>query len=200
MDLTASGVRDNKLDCFYYGLTTGEKTSSTPLSRHPPFAMSLFDHSAAYLEQFDPLAPTANQLTGHNYRITVLSQALLRFEYSEDGQFEDRPSTFAVNRKFPEAEFEVQETASKLEIRTKLVYVQYYKGPFTPSSLHVSFREDSRTSPLLRLPSLTRQLASGHPNGDSAATASTTLVARFARSMKSTANQVSLSTMEFFPR
>ena len=31
-------------------------------------------------------------ISGKNYRISVLTEALVRFEYSEDGTFEDRPT------------------------------------------------------------------------------------------------------------
>ena len=37
---------------------------------------------------------------GNKYRITVLSDVLLRLEYSETGKFNDYPTIFAINRNF----------------------------------------------------------------------------------------------------
>ena len=37
---------------------------------------------------------------GNKYRITVLSDVLIRFEYNEEGKFNDYPTLLAINRKF----------------------------------------------------------------------------------------------------
>ena len=37
-----------------------------------------------------PAALPENQVTGEKYRITMLTEGLVRLEYSEDGVFEDR--------------------------------------------------------------------------------------------------------------
>ena len=45
--------------------------------------------------KFDYTKSTAleeNVIQGHKYRFTVLSERLVRMEYSEDGVFEDRPT------------------------------------------------------------------------------------------------------------
>ena len=46
---------------------------------------------------------------GKKYRITVLSERLVRLEYSYDGTFEDRPTELALNRFFDEPKFQVKE-------------------------------------------------------------------------------------------
>ena len=51
---------------------------------------------------------------GEKYRISVLTESLLRLEYSEDGIFEDRATQTVVNRNFPEVSFEVKETEDAL--------------------------------------------------------------------------------------
>ena len=50
-----------------------------------------------------PMRPQANSAaivggSDQKYRFTILTAGLLRFEYASDGAFEDRASTFAVNR------------------------------------------------------------------------------------------------------
>ena len=48
-----------------------------------------------------PLANPENVIKGDKYRITVLTEHLLRLEYSEDGEFIDAASQTVVNRDFP---------------------------------------------------------------------------------------------------
>ena len=50
-----------------------------------------------------------NQIRGKHFRFTVLTERLLRLEYSEKGCFVDGESQMAVNRSFPPAEFHWEE-------------------------------------------------------------------------------------------
>ena len=45
-------------------------------------------------------------ITGKNYRITILSEVLVRLEYSKEGKFEDRPTELVMNRNFKPVNFE----------------------------------------------------------------------------------------------
>ena len=64
---------------------------------------------------------------GSNYRITVLSELLLRLEFDLNGSFEDRPTELAAFRNFEVPEFEVQEDDKYLDIKTKYLHLQYTK-------------------------------------------------------------------------
>lgn len=66
-------------------------------------------------------------ITGQTYRITVLSERLLRLEYNPRGVFYDVPSQFAINRAFPKPEMEVKQDDKYLEIKTKYFTVSYVK-------------------------------------------------------------------------
>ena len=69
---------------------------------------------------------------GRNYRITVLSEILLRLEYDETGKFEDRPTELALFRNFPVPQFDLQENDKYIVIKTKYFSMQYMKDkPFT---------------------------------------------------------------------
>lgn len=71
---------------------------------------------------------------GQFYRITVLSDCLVRLEYDEGGMFEDRPTELAKFRNFPVPEFKVKENETTLEISTKYFVLQYQKDkPFAGS-------------------------------------------------------------------
>ncbi|KAL1953740.1 hypothetical protein VTO42DRAFT_2304 [Malbranchea cinnamomea] len=70
-----------------------------------------------------------------NYRFTVLTDGLLRYEWAEDGLFEDRASVLAVNRRLPVPEYRVKESNDTLEIITTRFHLTYDKRPFSPSGL-----------------------------------------------------------------
>ena len=77
-----------------------------------------------------PLADPKNVVKGDKYRITVLTEHLLRLEYSEDGEFIDAASQTVVNRDFPAVEFSVKDTGDELELRTKYLQLNYNKRTF----------------------------------------------------------------------
>ena len=58
---------------------------------------------------------------GSKYRITVLTERLVRLEYSEQGIFEDRPSQLVLNRNFPSPKFMVKEDGKYIEIKTSYI-------------------------------------------------------------------------------
>ncbi|KAM0322551.1 hypothetical protein ACHAQA_009398 [Verticillium albo-atrum] len=87
----------------------------------------------------DPVAHMASMVTGSHYRFTVIKDTVLRYEWSSDGSFEDRASTFAINRKFDKPEYTVKETGDQLEIVTPSLHVAYDKKRFSPNGLLVTF-------------------------------------------------------------
>ncbi len=64
---------------------------------------------------------------GKTYRITVLSEALVRLEYNADGKFEDRPTKLVYRRYFDKPEFKLREDSNYLEITTKYFKLDYKK-------------------------------------------------------------------------
>ena len=88
----------------------------------------------------DALSSTKAVFKGKKYRITVLSEILLRLEYDESGQFEDRPTELARFRNFELPKFEKQENQSVLILTTEYFRLQYFKEkPFIGSM----FAQDS---------------------------------------------------------
>ncbi len=83
--------------------------------------------------QFEPnyeLAQTNEEsiFQGEKFRISVLTESLIRLEYNEDGKFEDRPSQFAFQRKFLKPEIKVNEDRRFLEIESKYFKLYYTKN------------------------------------------------------------------------
>ena len=54
-----------------------------------------------YKMKTSPEASQENIVKGERYRITMLTDVLVRLEYSEDGIFEDRATQMVINRDFP---------------------------------------------------------------------------------------------------
>ena len=77
---------------------------------------------------------------GANYRISVLSERLIRMEYSVDGHFSDNLTTLVKNRNFSVPPFKVEQDEKYLVITTNYFSLQYVKnkpfiGPkFAPDS------------------------------------------------------------------
>ena len=77
---------------------------------------------------------------GDKWRITVLTEELLRLEYSEDGSFEDHPTQRVINRDFPVPGFQVREGEEELQVITPKVHLTYDKRPFSPNGLEIRIR------------------------------------------------------------
>ncbi|MCI5649717.1 MAG: TIM-barrel domain-containing protein [Fusicatenibacter sp.] len=83
----------------------------------------------------NPKCCKENVIQGEHYRITVLTESLLRLEYSADGVFEDRATQTVLNRDFPKVNYEVKETEEELQVRTSSLQLNYDKKEFTPQGL-----------------------------------------------------------------
>jgi alpha-glucosidase (family GH31 glycosyl hydrolase) len=75
-------------------------------------------------------------IMGQKYRITILSDILVRLEYSETGVFEDRPTEQVEFRHFSVPRFSKQEDKNFLVITTKYFKLEYQKEmPFYGTKL-----------------------------------------------------------------
>ena len=86
-----------------------------------------------------PLANPESTLIGRQYRFTIIDDKVLRYEWAADGVFEDRASTFAINRNFPKPEFNVEDKGDQLDIITPSFHLTYNKQRFSPNGLVVTF-------------------------------------------------------------
>ena len=100
-------------------------------------------------------------IQGEKYRFTVLTDRLIRLEYSKDGVFLDNATSRVVFRKFPRPLFTVNESATLLQIETNYFTLSYvknkpFKGGFLTQSgnLKVVLKESKREwyykNPLVR--------------------------------------------------
>ena len=65
----------------------------------------------------------------------MLTEGLVRLEYSEEGNFEDRPTQTVLNRDFPSCTYTVKETEEEIQVFTKRIHLIYNKKEFKGHSL-----------------------------------------------------------------
>ena len=84
-----------------------------------------------------PETAPENIIKGDCWRISVLTEGLLRLEYDPDGIFEDRATQSVWNRNFPGSTFRVIDEDDSLEIRS-LPTVSPYRPSATTALITVS--------------------------------------------------------------
>ncbi|MBO5327211.1 MAG: DUF4968 domain-containing protein [Clostridia bacterium] len=80
-------------------------------------------------------------IKGDKYRITVLTPSLVRLEYSETGDFEDRATQSVVNRDFSACEYNVTKNENGLVIETEALVLTYDEKPFSENGLNIKVKE-----------------------------------------------------------
>ena len=64
---------------------------------------------------------------GSNFRITVITERIVRLEYSPSGAFVDRPTQLIVRRNLGYPEFQLKQDTQFVEITTKYFHLTYVK-------------------------------------------------------------------------
>lgn len=103
---------------------------------------------ANFGEHFKKVADYSNNISkpqsvfkGQFYRITILSDLLVRLEFSEEGYFEDRPTELARFRNFPIPQMKVDQNERYLDVTTKYFHLRYekekafYGNKYSPDSV-----------------------------------------------------------------
>lgn len=81
-------------------------------------------------------ADSKNIIQGNTYRITLLSERLIRLEYNKRGIFEDHKTSLVVNRNFPKVNFFRDTTDTILQIKTSYFTLTYVMDkPIIPSKM-----------------------------------------------------------------
>ena len=83
------------------------------------------------------LANPESIVRGDGWRFTVLTERMIRMEYSAKNEFVDNQTQIVVDRRFPAPKFTVNETEAKLEIVTEYLIVTYDKKEFSGNGLTV---------------------------------------------------------------
>ncbi|KAK4184809.1 glycoside hydrolase [Podospora australis] len=120
-------------------------TTTATMSSTPPETTTVAPNRYAF-----PSSPAANPKSvvsggsgDSHYRFTVLTDRLIRYEWSEDGGFEDRVSTFALFRNFDRPNYMVVDNKDGLEIVTEHFRLIYDKKKFSADGLSVKVGNDT---------------------------------------------------------
>lgn len=94
----------------------------------------------------DPKADENAIVLSGNARFSVLTDRLVRMEWSADGVFEDRATLAIINRNLPVPKYTVTRNAGKLTIKTSALTLVYEgDGKFCADNLSVSFKLNGKT-------------------------------------------------------
>ncbi len=89
------------------------------------------------IKNVSPKADPRSIVQGDKYRFTVLTDKMIRMEYSESGHFVDEMTETVINRLFPVPEFTVKDSSEKIEIVTSKMVLSYNKEEFSPRGLQI---------------------------------------------------------------
>lgn len=78
-----------------------------------------------------------NVVQDQHYRITVLTQELIRLEYDPQGVFEDRATQVVLNRDFEETSFRLIRKPYGIEVRTSSLHLIYNETAFSKNGLSI---------------------------------------------------------------
>lgn len=93
----------------------------------------------------NPAANPQNVLTGENCRITLLTDSLIRFEYSPENRFEDRASQRVWFRDLGEVSFREERTGKERCILTDALVIRFEEGKHFLETLAVTMRSAQRS-------------------------------------------------------
>lgn len=111
------------------------------------FAFLLLGMLTLQASDYDPLAKQAAMVTLGKVRFTVLSERMIRMEYSEDAVFKDNASLIVVNRDLPVPMFTVRDSVNGwLVINTAYLHLSYLKnsGNFSKKNLKIVYQDGSQ--------------------------------------------------------
>lgn len=116
----------------------------------------VFASAAALFVSLTALAQTNVAYQDKNVRISVVTEGVVRLEYSPTGQFVNDSSFIAVNRNYPKAQYKVKNGGTVVVSTPKLV-LKYKKGTgkFTDKNLSIASPKDNKAiTPFLWKPGM----------------------------------------------
>lgn len=88
--------------------------------------------------KLNPISKKEAIIKGDKWRFTILTDALIRIEYSEDGVFEDRATQVVIDRDFDVPHYVINEDRDDfIKITTDKIEITYTKRPFSKYSFCV---------------------------------------------------------------
>ena len=97
---------------------------------------------AGEIWNISPLAEEKAVIRGEGFRITVLTERLLRLEYDREERFRDTATQTVLCRRFPVPAFSVTEGERQLTLETEALTLRYDRRPFSAEGLTVALKGD----------------------------------------------------------
>lgn len=92
-----------------------------------------------------PIARKENMVVGAAYRISVLTDRLIRIEYEPEGHFEDRATQTVQNRDFPAVSFQVTGgNGEPVIVETAKVKLVYDEGKLSSQGLSITLKKNGK--------------------------------------------------------
>jgi len=85
------------------------------------------------------------EIKGEKYRLSVITDRLIRLEYQEDGIFEDSPTQMVLNRNFSENGCEIKHKDDRLILETRDLILSYDEEPFSSTGLSITLKQTGST-------------------------------------------------------
>lgn len=108
--------------------------------------MDLIDFFRTQFElfQYNPVASSKATVINGNARFTVLTDRVIRLEYTNTTSFVDAATLAFVNRATPDVSFTSNVVGNTLQIQTKYLSLSYFVGqPFSKTSLNITVKSAS---------------------------------------------------------
>ncbi|MCR5402746.1 MAG: glycoside hydrolase family 31 protein [Butyrivibrio sp.] len=83
-------------------------------------------------------------ISSGKYRISILTDRLIRLEYNEDGRFEDRMTRAVVNRTPDDVSVSVTTSNGRLVVQTKELVLNYDEKEFTTQGLSIEMKSTGK--------------------------------------------------------
>ncbi|RSX46007.1 TIM-barrel domain-containing protein [Bifidobacterium castoris] len=97
-----------------------------------------YDAFRGFADTLHPMAPADQIVQGGHWRISVLTDSLIRLEWSADGEFEDRPTQTVLNRALGrEIHARITRLDGGVRIDTPALRLEYDGKPFSKEGLSV---------------------------------------------------------------
>jgi len=91
---------------------------------------------------YDPVASKSNTIIFGKTRFQLLTDRMVRLEWSETGEFEDHSTLAVVNRKCPDVSFTKEENGTSLVLKTDSLLIDYNDNGNRLSSENISIKFD----------------------------------------------------------
>lgn len=111
------------------------------------FLITILYTAMSFAQPFDPVANPAAVVHSGKARFTVLTDRVIRMEYSNDGNFVDQASLTFVIRNLPVPVYQKSEEGGWLIIKTKFCTLRYRpgSGPFTAENLSIKYNDSKHS-------------------------------------------------------